>query len=314
MNLNKIKKIYNTKVGSAIKLVISFIIIGVFIQTLDMQKLKQTSAYISLNSIIILFLITLIRNFIGAVRFKILSSEKCKISISEIMKQYFIASFFNNFLPGAIGGDGIRLLLMIKIGISKIDAGIMILFERIIGFYSLIIIAFISSFFWNTPSNIFYLVLITTVIYSIGILLIFSNNRMLKKHYKNKFVNLLRKSSDIYMGNYLILSKTFAVSLLYHFISVYLSFYVAQTVNVYTSILPFLTLVPLVWVFTTIPIGLGGLGLREVSFVYLLSLIGIFREQSLIISLGTYISLVLSGFIGIYLLTIDKIRKNYGEK
>jgi len=103
MNLNKIKKIYNTKVGSAIKLVISFIIIGAFIQTLDMQKLKQTSVYVSLNSIIILFLITLIRNFIGAVRFKILSSEECKISISEIMKQYFIASFFNNFLPTAIG-------------------------------------------------------------------------------------------------------------------------------------------------------------------------------------------------------------------
>jgi hypothetical protein len=47
-----------------------------------------------------------------------------------------------------------------------------------------------------------------------------------------------------------------------------------------------------------IPISLGGLGLREISFAYLFSLVAVQREDALIISLGTYLTLVMSGFLG----------------
>jgi hypothetical protein len=47
-----------------------------------------------------------------------------------------------------------------------------------------------------------------------------------------------------------------------------------------------------------IPVSFGGLGLRELSFIYLLAQINIPKEGALIVSLGTYGALITSGIIG----------------
>ena len=106
------------------------------------------------------------------------------------------------------------------------------------------------------------------------------------------------------------LTATFALSLLYQFISVSVSYYVATAIGVKLSITVFLTFVPLVWCFTMIPISLGGIGLREVSFAYLFSLVGIPKEDSLIVSLATYLTLVISGTIGAVFLLFGTKKDN----
>ena len=47
-----------------------------------------------------------------------------------------------------------------------------------------------------------------------------------------------------------------------------------------------------------IPISMGGIGLREISFVYLFSLIGISNENALVISIGAYLRFIIAGMIG----------------
>ena len=57
-------------------------------------------------------------------------------------------------------------------------------------------------------------------------------------------------------------------------------------------------LVPLVWLITLLPVSIGGIGLREASFALLLGTVGIGTEESLLISLGTYAALLVSGAVG----------------
>jgi uncharacterized protein (TIRG00374 family) len=225
------------------------------------------------------------------------------------MKQYFIASFFNNFLPTAIGGDGVRVFLVSKFGVSKTDTALFIVIERLIGFYSLIIIAFLSCFFWKAPQQIKTLILVMTCGYTLMLMIIFlpKMNQLLEKfniNFFNKILNILK----LLRSNFNILLLTFLFSLLYQFISIIITFFVAEALNLEISMIVFLTLVPLVWFFTMIPISFGGVGLRELSFVYLLSLINISKESSIMISLGTYLTLIISGIIGMIYFLNDRVK------
>lgn len=306
--LKTLKNIYNSKFGIIIKIIISLIILILFFKSVNIEKLQKLASYISVVSLIVLLLLTVFRNYLGAIRFKSLVAIKKKISILEIMKQYFVASLFNNFLPTALGGDGVRLLMVAKCGISKTESGVMIFTERLIGFYALIFISFFSSFFWDLPLKIFLLISSMMLVYSILIILFLFLKIKIKT--KNIFLNKVFNIFNIMQLRKSLIYKVFSLSIIYQIISIYVSFYVANIINVETSILPFLTLVPLVWFFTMIPISFGGVGIREISFAYLLSFVGISKEQALIISLGTYLTLVASGVIGAVIFITRKIKND----
>ena len=225
------------------------------------------------------------------------------------MKQYFIASFFNNFLPTAIGGDGVRVFLISKFGVSKTDTALFIIMERLIGFYSLIIIAFLSCFFWKAPQQIKTLILIMTCGYTLMLMIIFlpKMNQLLEKFNIN-FFNKILNNIKLLRSNFKIIILTLLLSFIYQFISVIISYFVAEAINLEVSMIAFLTLVPLVWFFTMIPVSFGGVGLREISFVYLLALINISKENSIMISLGTYLTLIISGIIGMIYFLNDRVK------
>jgi hypothetical protein len=226
------------------------------------------------------------------------------------MEQYFVASFFNNFLPTAIGGDAVRFVMLANDGIAKSHAGTMIMIERLIGFYALIMIAFVSSFFWSVPDQLFWLISAMSVAYTTLILLAFGLN------YDNTFLQRfgilqrIKAAFIVYKSCKKSLLWVFLYSLIFQCVSIYISYYIAVALHIDISILPFLTLVPLVWFCTMIPIGFGGVGTREVSFAYLFLLIGIGTEQSLLISIGTYLTLLLSGLIGAGFFVLNMRGKN----
>jgi hypothetical protein len=235
------------------------------------------------------------------------------LNLFEIVKQYFVASLFNNFLPTAIGGDGVRFYMLAKLGVSKTKAGLMIAIERFIGFYALFVIAFVSSFFWNIPEYLFNILMVATVVYSIVLLVVFFRKEAFTK-VKFRFLSKLSDSFEEYRGNLSLFITTIVISLCFQMLSIYISYYMVLVLNLEASFFAFLTLVPIVWIFTMAPISLGGIGIREVSFAFLLSIISITREESLVISLGTYLTLVLSGGIGAIFMIYDRIHKmNKGE-
>ena len=298
MSIEKALTWYKSKYGYLLKIFISALILSVFLLSLDLSKIENALALVSKRELVILLLLTVIRNVVGSARFRVLSSVVSKVSIYVIMKQYFVASLFNNFLPTAIGGDSVRFVMIAGEGVSKPEAGVMILLERVIGFYALVVISLASALFWSPPKQVLTVIIAMFTSYTVLMLFVISDGFGLGRKLRYKHLASIRKAFSRYRGQFGILFTVFVISLLYQYVSIYISYFVAVSIGLSISIIPFLTLTPLVWFFTMIPISFGGVGLREVSFAYLFALIGVAYEDSLLISLGTYLALVMSGFIG----------------
>jgi glycosyltransferase 2 family protein len=299
----------NTKVKTALKLIVSFGILFYFFSILDYEKFLGIIPQVSPVFILLLLLLIILRNILAAFRFKYLAAVRRDIGILALTRQYFIAAMFNMFLPTALGGDSVRVFLLSECRFSKKDSLILILIERIIGFFSLILISLVAVFFFEVPDQILYLVVGISAAYFLLILMLF----VLPLNTRFRKINLFKKINDNIQifhrirSDKPLLSKTLILSFVYQLASISLSYTVALAFDIRIPFVVFLGFVPLVWLFMMIPVSLGGLGLREVAFVYLFAMVGIEKETALIISLGTFLALILNGLIGAGVFFYDKI-------
>ncbi|MCP4146460.1 MAG: flippase-like domain-containing protein, partial [bacterium] len=92
-----------------------------------------------------------------SLRWKILlSAQDAHSSFGQLFKYYFMASFFNNFLPSTIGGDTVRVMEAKKLTGNTTTSVMVVLIERLTGLLALVLIAatgLVISFFRNVGQD-----------------------------------------------------------------------------------------------------------------------------------------------------------------
>jgi uncharacterized membrane protein YbhN (UPF0104 family) len=220
-----------------------------------------------------------------------------KLRLPFVMALYYVGSFFNIILPGGIGGDGYKILkLKNKFSLSKTTGFRIALYERVNGFYALVIYLFIialCSSFAKIPMAqplLFTLLLLTTPLYIFGI----------KYVLKDK------------------LQVAFKAAIKYSFpaqaLQLLVGYALIQTLNSHLTLedsLNFYTLYILSTIMALIPISIGGVGLRELTFFYGISFLENPQLQIIGLAFATlvFVSYVLMAIIGLPLFFIlDKIK------
>lgn len=209
------------------------------------------------------------------------------LSRRYMVRLYFIGTFFNLALPGGIGGDGYKIYHIHKrFKFPKLKAFRVILYERVNGFYLLCLLGFMIFYLSSFASlpyanlvNTSLLVLITPC-YIFGIKYILKDDLLTacKATWYSLWVQLLQ--------------ICLASALLYGLApdansAIYIDF---TLLFIAASIL------------AIIPISIGGIGIRELTFLYGLELLG--DSQSFItlgvaFALASFITYALSALIGL---------------
>ncbi len=292
--------------GVVAKALFSVTLLAAFFFGIDLSKLEALWARVTWIHLVALAALTFGRNAIGAGRAVYVTRVIRAVPYLELLRQQFLASFFNSFLPTAIGGDGARVFYLRRCGIPATEGALLLLVERLIGFYALVLFASFSALFWDCPETLSWPIFGATAAYTAGLTWLFVAPQ--GRWIKWSLLERIRKVFALFHRNPALLLTTILWSLAYQGISIIISYYVAWVTLGEVSLLPFLTLVPLVWFFTMVPLTLGGVGLRELAFIALLALIGMAQEDALFISLGTYLALVMSGVVGGVLHLVGPVR------
>jgi len=296
----------NSRFGWLLKIVISGGLLYYFFQVIEFDKIWDIIIRFDYPYLILILILILVRHLISAIRFYYLVSIKKRMNIFLLLKQYFIASMFNVFLPTSSGGDGIRVFMLEEMGLSKTLSTFFILVERAIGFFSLILLSFLASFFTEVPNEIHFAIILITVIYAFLLGFLFARGSKTKLFRSQRFDQTREVFRSLNL-NKVVYMQVFSYSIIYQAVGIFISYIVGQAFDVKIALLPFFVFVPLISLVSMIPISLGGLGLREFSFIYFFSSISVRPEDALIVSLGTYVTLVTGGLIGAFLFFYDGI-------
>jgi uncharacterized protein (TIRG00374 family) len=218
-----------------------------------------------------------------------LAGEKALTWI-EAIKIYYISAFFNCCLPGTVGGDVVRVWLIKSATLSLHTSIASVIIDRLIALLALGVLV-LATLPWLGDAVGFNAEYWLPALLLAGVLGLWLTLRM--KSFLQHFQHLRPARWLIHFIDCLqmMLSrpKATVIALIYsifsHLCFCLCIYALARGLNVDVSVVQCITLVPLVMLAITLPISIGGWGVREAGMVGMLGLVGVSKAAALMISL-----------------------------
>lgn len=281
-----------------LKVLISVILLGFLLHYTGLENTLARLSEANLWYIPVGIVVYLISQLISAYRWQFLSGALgFKLSLREFYDYYLIGMFFNLFLPGAIGGDMLRLFYLAKsTGRKKREALLTLLAERGVGLVALLLLTSavcllpalqgvslalpIQLPFFNTLHFDLRLLLFSLSLFMIvGYISLWAvpQGRLIERFPK---LSLLGQAK-VYWANLPLLFKSVSISLFVHGMMVLMHLLIANALGVWVDPLYMTVVYGVVSLASVLPIAFNGFGVREGAYLLLLTKTGLTPETAM---------------------------------
>jgi uncharacterized membrane protein YbhN (UPF0104 family) len=309
-----------TSLKQWIKIVVGLGLIVFLLHQTGLEKTLSALAKANLWYIPAGVMIYLLAQVISTYRWQFLSEALgFRRSLRELYDYYLIGMFSNQFLPGAIGGDAVRMYYLAKsCNRKKREALLTLLAERGVGLIALLLLTAavcllpqVALLNWDLPVhipsfpvwhwNVRHMVLTLSSFIGIGyaMLWLFPFQRWVERFPKLELLAQAR----VYWANVPLLAKSVSLSLVVHGLMIGIHLLIAQAMQLSVPVLYLAVVYGVVSLVSVLPVTQGGLGVRELAYQSLLVKLGVNADAAL--AFGVYwflISTLTSLFGGIVLM------------
>jgi len=312
-------------IGKYIRFVVFIILAVVILRKIDFSQLGLVFSQVKLKYVVMIFFLLGVQTLIKAYKWHILMrAKKINVPIIKIFQLDYVSTFLSLFFPSSISVDIFRGYGISKEFATKKDAASSIIVDRLSGVFALLFLIYFGLFlFYGLIQNIdfIYITLITTILVAVLIILLTNNiltkifTRLVQKISNFKVqekLSSLRKSLLDYRNHKACLLAIFALSTLRQVSRVLIYFFAAQAFDQQVPLKYFFAYVPVIMLIIMLPISMGGIGVREGSFIYFFTKVGLSSSIAFAIPFLVSIVVVINVLPGglIYLLKGLTIRKD----
>jgi uncharacterized protein (TIRG00374 family) len=297
---------------------ISVLLIGFLLSRVDLPAVGRTFRDANLGLLVLDFFLYLGAITLGAFKWQILCrAQAIRVPFWKLLDYSFVGLFFGNFLPSNVGGDVVRAFDLSRSSGRAEAASISVLVDRIIGllvfvgaaaFASLVAlvairdhpeitgIAFASSGIFLGILVVFGALLSRRVSRSIGFLF----RRFPQLAPLDATARRIYAALQVFRHARGALLWAALISLGIQFLTALVNYLIAVALGVPIPFVYVFLFNPLVAFILLIPISINGIGLKEAVYVFFYTTIAglATAEQSLSLSIGLHVMIVLSGLIG----------------
>jgi len=220
----------------------------------------------------------------------VLSGKKLTTRYRQLVKLNFISMFFNSCLPGTIGGDVVRAMLLKRENISMTLAAHSVIIDRLMAMFGVYVMVTLSLPWladlmpalhakWLMPASILFM--------AAGLFFLAKAPKLVAllphNHLTSLTSQLIRDMNMLVFSfrEFMIVLLQAVLSHAYFCMAIYL---LAASLGTPLSAFEALLLIPPVLLLVMLPVSVGGWGVREVSMVAFLGLAGVSKEAALTIS------------------------------
>jgi uncharacterized protein (TIRG00374 family) len=289
-----------------LRIVISLGLIGWILYKVDRRELAETLKSINLWYLLLSFSAYFVVNLFCAWRWQVLLAARgIRAGFWRLFRYFLNGLFFGNFLPTTVGGDLARAYLVVDDCSKKSEALASVLVDRFIGLFGVIITGIIGLILVaKTGQELFLLkAMVIGIVAAILFVVLFLNKTLVKKFRWILKLPLIEKVEhhlvDFYHSLYVYRTHknevlwAFTQSLLVQLFVVFTAYYIAVSLDISVSIIPFFLYMPVIAAVSMIPLSINGWGLQEGAFIVFFGRAGLNHSQAL--SLGFVYHLVAVG-------------------
>jgi len=250
-----------------------------------------------------------------------------KVSFTNLFFINFIGAFWGLFLPSSLGTDVVRGYYLVKSNSEKSVSISSVFVDRILGIFSLMLLGIIAVFLAGdlvSKINIKFYVLFTFI----AVVIVFYFFQKEKTAYLiNKLISKLKlkKISEVITNLHLsvleykkypkTLILSFIISVAVQITRVLTYYFIALSFNIHIPIFYFLLFIPIIMLVIMIPISIGGLGVREGTFIAFFALVGITMNDSVVVAFtNSFINTLISALGGLIFLFYNSSQNKIARK
>lgn len=250
----------------------------------------------------------------GTVRWwRLLAVHRLGLRFPELLRLYFMGTFFNQLLPSATGGDLLRIYYVYKQQHGAAAAISPVLMERVIGLAVMIaLVAAVLPFIdtgnelVTTLGRIMPMILLVTVAgflllgypRSYGLL-----HRFFARWDRVRLVATLLRIAEAahgYVSRPAVMLQLVGLSVAMQFVEIGCFWVLGQGVGATLSYTNYLLTVPLIFIAAALPVSIGGLGVREMAAIALFTGVGMNAADAAAVALLYIPVLLVSSLPGLY--------------
>lgn len=306
-----------------LKVVVSLVLIVVILRSVDLAALwavvRQANPWYLLATLIVVMAGVVLR----AHRWQILlDDQRVYVSLQRLSALWFVSFLFTNLLPSGIGGDAIKMYELSRRSQRGADAVSSVLVDRFMGLFALQAIGLVALIFsWRlVPVEIVFL---TVAVFGVSLLAAWVVSyrplwTWLARHIpvferliSIKPVSALVTSLQSYSSSALL--RSFGVGLVFNVLLIGMNVLIGVALGADLALRYYMIFVPLTSLVLVLPISFAGLGVREGTYVFLFSRVGLAQEVALSLALLVYVlGTVAPGLVGGVIYVLQGAR-GYGE-
>ena len=237
--------------------------------------------------------------FLGCFQWKLfLSIQNIEMTYRKLLKFYFVGAFFNNFMPGNVGGDLKKVYDINQNSKETVGAAVSATFlDRLCGLYMLCAFALAVgvAFFWKDPSQKYFLLPSQSIFLGFSFLICMLFSRRAGKLIFEKILFFLNKRVLHLHGRFQafrqkrLFLQIFSLSSLTQGLRVISHYFCALSIGVDISVSWYFYYIPLIAVVSALPISIGGFGPRELMAQALFMRVGVSSMEAVVMQLLAYV-------------------------
>jgi len=273
-------------------------------------------------------ILSIFKVWLNGIRWKIVNTDNLRqLSDWDYFRYMMVSSSFNLVMPGALGGDTVKAIWVgSDVSSNKTRNVLSIFFDRVIGIFSIV---FLGLFFFTLSSFFNYNIKIIVWIITLALLILFillmryikigSFDRLIRGWQTKKSILLKIKQVLIIFEDIVIffLKKpqvfiyALLLSIVMHVLWFAVNYIIAYFLGIRISFYDISMISCMVWFITAIPVSISGIGIREISYISLLSSYGISAESATGLSLYVFSVSIIVGLLGLpFIFTFKRKRNN----
>ena len=302
------------------KICVSVILVGFLLRRIGIENILKQFQMVQLNWLAGGLLIFSLSHLLGSYQWMLLlRNEGIPITWRKTVSFYYVGLFFNNFLISSLGGDLFRMVDIRRYSKKGTSAVSTVFLDRFMG---LLVLSGIAVFMipwvliqkkivfnYNTP----------VILFSVGwifILLLLFNKR-----FAQPFSWVIRqiipprlsvKAREVYRKTYSfgrqknLLMKVVLLSIIIQSARILMHYFVCRSLGVEISPCYFFLIIPIVAIMASMPVTIGGIGLREQTSVLLFGMVGMVPEVAASMEFIAFLIAILSSVPGGVLFIVRK--------
>lgn len=286
----------------ALKIGITTSLLVFIFQDFDTRQFTNTIRNVNYFYIISAFLIHIAAFCIFAVRWWILLRLTTDCPFNSIIPAYYLGLFWNNLLPTSIGGDVVRILYLRQKGFRTNELIHSSLADRIIGLFSIVLLgatAMTTNTYMN-ENNTFSLLLLLAVLGAS----VFIVSKRCMQYIRDKVqpytqyrlartLVLIVETTTLYIVDKKKLLHVLFYSFTAQFLIILSYIFLSRALDVTLPYYIYFSIIPVVFLASSIPVSIGGLGVRESVLISLLAIYSVSSQTAISLSIIYFCMLIL---------------------